>query len=374
MKYPHPESEILEFKRNLPQNDQIIKTAIAFCNRSGGQLIIGIDDDRSIVGVDEEKAMELMEYLEQSIYQASSPPIIPSVILQRFGEKQIVVVKISEGMNKPYFRTTEGLEKGIFVRVGRSTMVATADMIEELRWQSRGISFDSMPVHRATLDDLDNSKIIRFLGGRSTKGKNIVSDAVLRSYKLSVEEHTVQYPSVAGILLFGREPNYWFSEAMIICSHFSGTSGRDVIATRDCEGTLLEQFETAYDFVVKNLNRSFVIKGPRRTEQLEIPEEAIREALLNALIHRNYHIRAPIKIAIFDNRVEIFSPGSFPTPFPDFRLGLTDVRNMAICKVFREAGYVEKLGSGLLSIFESCEKRGLATPEIINGERHVKCI
>jgi len=125
---------------------------------------------------------------------------------------------------------------------------------------------------------------------------------------------------------------------------------------------------------LSRLNRSFTIDGATRREELEIPSVAIRELILNAMIHRNYHLRAPTKIAIYDNRIEIFSPGSFPTPFPSLRLGLADVRNMAICKIFREAQLIEKLGSGLLTVFDSSHKRGLEEPTIINGENFVKCV
>ena len=107
---------------------------------------------------------------------------------------------------------------------------------------------------------------------------------------------------------------------------------------------------------------------------MEIPEIAVRELLLNAIIHRNYHIRAPSKVAIYENRIEIFSPGSFPSPFPNLHMGLTDVRNMILCNIFRQAGYIEKLGSGFLTVFDSYAKSGLPDPEIINGDNFVKCI
>jgi ATP-dependent DNA helicase RecG len=163
---------------------------------------------------------------------------------------------------------------------------------------------------------------------------------------------------------------------MIICSHFEGTTGRNTIATVDCEGTLFNQFKQAYGFIVSRLYRSFKIEGPQRQEKLEIPEIAIREALLNAIIHRNYHIKGPTKIAIYDNRVEIFSPGLFPGPLDpkNLKTGVTYLRNPFICKVFREAGYAEKLGSGLIAIFDAYAKEGLADPQILEGDNYIKSI
>lgn len=161
-----------------------------------------------------------------------------------------------------------------------------------------------------------------------------------------------------------------------MCTQFAGNSGRNVVATIDATGTLFEQYDKAYHFIVMHLTRSFVIKGPKRLEQLEIPESAIREALLNAIVHRNYHILGPIKVAIYDNRVEIFSPGVFPGPLNtnNLKMGITYIRNTVICKVFREAGFIEKLGSGFITMFESYEKRKLYPPQVIEGDNFIKCI
>ncbi|MCE5319095.1 MAG: putative DNA binding domain-containing protein [Parachlamydia sp.] len=374
MYYTEQESQSLEFKSDIPQNEQILKTAIGFCNGSGGRIVLGVAKDGTIIGLEEKKVIQTMEWLEKSIYEAATPPIVPKVLSQRLGEKVILIVEVSGGMNKPYYRRSEGLEKGTYVRMGRSTIRASFEMIEELKWQSRGLSYDVMPLYQAKEEDLDQKKLLEFLKKRRNKGKISLTTELLKSYKLICEEHSSIYPTVAGILLFGKNIKYWLSEAMIICTHFSGTSGREALAARDFQGDLFEQFNEAYAFIISRLNYAFTIRGPKRKEKLEIPEIAVRELLLNAIIHRNYHIRAPTKIAIFDDRVEIFSPGSFPTPFQNLRLGMTDVRNLAICNIFREADYIEKLGSGFLTVFESYEKAGLPEPEIINGENFVKCI
>lgn len=163
---------------------------------------------------------------------------------------------------------------------------------------------------------------------------------------------------------------------MIICTHFSGIGGRDVLATVDCEGTLFQQWRQAYDFLLRRLDRSWRIDGAHRVEELEVPEVAIREAILNMVVHRNYHLKGPGKIAIFDDRIEFFSPGGFPGPIDprNLRAGVTYLRNPAICKVFREAGLVEKLGSGLIAIADAYEERGLSPPQLVEGVGYVKCV
>ena len=234
-----------------------------------------------------------------------------------------------------------------------------------------------MPVYHTSTDDLVVNKLFTFLNTRKITPLKNISNEILQSYHLITEEHSSIYCSVGGLLLFGRDPQKYFSESMIICSHFTGISGRNAMASMDCTGTLFEQFNTAYNFVISKLERSFSIKGnPKRKEKLEIPEEAIREIILNAIVHRNYNINGPSKIAIYDNRIEIFSPGMFPGPIDVHNLnkGLTYIRNNVICKIFREAGYIEKLGSGFQTLFSSYEQAKLPIPQIIEGENYIKCI
>jgi ATP-dependent DNA helicase RecG len=130
------------------------------------------------------------------------------------------------------------------------------------------------------------------------------------------------------------------------------------------------------NFFHGRLFKSYTIKGLRRIEKLEIPEIAIREVLINALVHRNYTINAPIKIAIYDDRLEFFSPGLFPGPLniENLEQGLTYIRNIVITEIFREAGVIEKLGSGFKSLFSSYRDSGLDSPTIVEGLNFVRCI
>jgi ATP-dependent DNA helicase RecG len=376
MKFPETESSTLEFKREMPQKDQIVKTVIGFCNQNGGRLVIGVTDQGNIVGVSPEDAAYAIEALSQSIYDASTPPILPLVYTQAINDKTVVVIEVSSGTNKPYHKKNEGLEKGTYVRLGPMTLRASADLIEELKWQARGKSYDMMPVYETSERDLDQKKIKEFISSRKTERKAKITQELLRSYYLIAQEYAHIYATTAGILLFGKEPQHVFTEAMIICTHFKGIEGREALASIDCNGTLFEQFERAFDFIINRLSKSFTIEGPRRKEVLEIPEQAIREALLNMIVHRNYHQKSPSKIAIYQNRIEFFSPGTFfgPMNAQNLKLGLSFIRNAAICKAFREAEYLGKMGSGFIAIFKTYEERSLKMPSIIEGKGFVKCI
>lgn len=375
MNYPKQESATVELKEALPKNDQIIKTIIGFCNQNGGKLIVGVKNNGRIIGVPESEINQALEYLEKSIYEASAPPIIPQVYAQRIGDAILLIIEVSSGMNKPYYLKSEGLDRGAYIRVGRSTVRATPDMIEELKWQSRGKSYDATPAYHATLRDLNMKRVDDFLTRLGKKQAN-ARDTLMQSYYIVADEHAHHYPTVAGLLTFGNDPQKFLPQAFIICTHFSGISGRTALATRDCTGTLMEQFAQASDFIESRLNKSFVIKKRKREDTLEIPPEALREMLVNAIAHRNYHIQAPIKIAIFENRVEIFSPGNFPGPLVQENLcaGLTYIRNIALAKILRRSGLVESLGTGFRTLFESYEKANLPTPQVVEGEGFVKVI
>jgi ATP-dependent DNA helicase RecG len=376
MIYNEKESSTLEFKEMIPENKQIIKTIIGFCNLYGGRLIIGINDNRQITGIEEEKIEQIMEYLNQSIYESCTPVIVPHIYSRRIDNQLILIIEVSEGMNKPYFISSKGLNHGTYVRVGRITLKALPEIIQELQWQSRGKSPDELPVYHADEHVVDLDLIALFLKTRQSGFQGIINNDLLKSYKITVSEHSRNYPTTGAVLLFTKDPQFFFPEAYIVCTEFVGNSGREAIASLDCTGSLFSQFESAYNFIVSRLSKSFSIKNTKREETIEIPVIAIREILLNAIVHRNYNIKGSIKIAIYNNRIEFFSPGLFPGPLSIDNLeeGITYIRNSVICKIFREAGYIEKMGTGFITMFASYAKANLKKPQIIEGQNFIKCI
>jgi ATP-dependent DNA helicase RecG len=277
MKYQDVESAVLELKREVPKYDQIIKTVIGFSNQHGGKIVVGVADDGEVVGIPEETAALAMESLSKAIYEASSPHILASIYIQRVGNKLLLIIDVFAGPNKPYYRKSEGLEKGTYIRLGSSTLRANIELIEELKWQSRGQSYDTLPVYQANQLDLNEKEIKNFIQERKERKKEKITQELLLSYYLICIDHSGTYASVAGILLFGKHPQHFLSEAFIMCTHFKGREGREAIASIDCTGTLFEQFQSAINFIVRRLSRSFVIRGIKRTEELEIPEDALEK-------------------------------------------------------------------------------------------------
>lgn len=377
IRYPNKESTTVEWKREVPTKQQIVKTIVGFCNMYGGTLVVGVDDQGTVIGVDESQIAELTEELHRSIYASCTPPILPSLSAQRIEDKVVLLIEVSEGMLKPYFISSLGKEEGTFIRVGTQTVRATPPMIQELQWQSMGKYLDQMPIYSASPDSIDMKAFEDFLRERRSSINQADTHDLIYHYQILVKEHSRTYPTLGGLLLFGNDPQRFLSESFVICTHFSGISGRNVIATRDCVGPLLQQYKDCMAFITSRLNKQFYIPdGGKRRETLEVPEEAIREMLINALVHRNYLIPGPIKIAIYDDRLEIFSPGNFPGPIQIDRLSLGSsyIRNMIIARVFREMGLVEKLGSGFLTLFTSYEEHHLPRPIVVEGTGFIKCI
>lgn len=376
MKFDGIESATLEFKREKPSKQQIINTIIGFCNFCGGRLVIGVADDGTVIGIDEEQAVSMKESLHSSIVSSCTPIIIPSIYLQRLGEKIVLVIEVSSGMTKPYFRSDEGLVNGTYLRLGPETVKARPEMVRELQWEAQGHFLDEMPLHRGSVEDLDLELFKQYLSERGYVVDGIHLGELLTQYGLLAEEHRQSYPSVGGILLFGKKPQHLLPEAYIICTQFRGTEGREAIASQDCTGTLFQQLNQAFTFVESRLNKEYTIDGLRRRERLEIPVLALREAIINAVLHRNYLIPGPSKIAIFGNRLEIYSPGNFPRPIPlnQLECGVSMARNCVISQCFRQAKLVERMGSGWTTIFSSYRQWHLPEPSVMEGTGFVKVV
>ncbi|MEI8025490.1 MAG: RNA-binding domain-containing protein [Pseudomonadota bacterium] len=376
MHFPGTESSTLEFKESLPNTSKLLQEAVAFANQYGGRIVIGVRDDGTIKGIDESQAEQLLEFINNTFYREITPPLMPLVLTQRFGDNVVLIIEVHEGITKPYHLTTPGLNEGTFVRVGRSSVRATADTIQMLQWASRGRFPDEYPVFRASWKDIDEQKFRIFLQNRKMQGSTPDLRKIALSYHIITEEQGREFATTAGILLFGKETNVLLPECHIVCSQFKGISGREALRSIDCTGTLFEQFEQAFEFTTSCLSKSFQIRSVVRTEEYEIPLIALREIFLNAVVHRDYSLKAPTKIAIFDDRIEVFSPGNFPGPLTLDLLeaGITYVRNAFICKVFREAGYIEKLGTGFSIVFRLFREAHLLAPVVIEGSGFVKCV
>jgi ATP-dependent DNA helicase RecG len=231
----------------------------------------------------------------------------------------------------------------------------------ELERQKRNISFDEEICYEQSYQALD----IRPMAARfEAIGKNLDSEK-LKNLKLIKEEKGKVYPTHALMVLLGK-----YEHVMIKCARFKGKAMGVFLDKKEYGGDLFFQLEAAEGFIKNHINLRGEIKGLQRTDTYEIPTDALREALVNAIIHRDYSNRGrDIKVGVYDDLVNIVSPGGFPSTLTaeDILEGRSEVRNKVIARVFKELNYIEQWGSGIKRIQSLCIAQGLREP-IIRGE------
>lgn len=370
--YPDRESKILEFKLQLPHLSHLVKTCVAFANGVGGKIIIGVKDgSREIVGIDDNIRNRLYDEFPNCLYDSTHPSLLAEIYEKNYSDDlSVMIIEIFPSMQKPVFIKSEGMLKGVYLRAGTSTRVATEDYIRELKRENKRLSFDENPVHE-DINILSDTLLGQALN-RYTTERLLMEKIILRSTTSALK----YYPTIAGVLLFCENPQRYIPEASIYCTRFRGVEGRDIIQTEEITGCLLIQVESVFELLKSWLTRDYKLIGSKLKGKTIIPEVAMREAIINALIHRKYWIPGAVKIAVYDNRLEIFSPGNFPGAVDLQHLGdgTTYLRNPHLVRLARRLGMAEKLGTGIRLILESCKKASIRSPEFIEGADSVKVI
>lgn len=359
-----PESRMLEFKSKLPSNRQsLLKTIVAFANGSGGSIYIGVRDDRTVCGIKEEP-FDFEEKLSSIIYDSISP--IPNVFYQTITvEGEIIfLIKVLPGANKPYYFKQLGPEEGTYVRIGSTNRKADVSILTELRRQSRNISFDIEVDTSFECDIVDMNIVGTFLSWRGLDIKPSVNFLVKN--RLAQRYNHTCHPTVGGILLFSSSLPESYEYAGFRVTRYQGESRADLIHSSSFASGLLLLPEKVMEFVRLYLVKTIKITGLKRKETYPIPISALREAVVNAICHRDYSIAGAYnKLDIFSDRVEIMSPGVLPMgiTLQDLGQGTSEIRNRAIVKIFRQSGFIEQLGTGIIRMREACRKRGLPEPK-----------
>lgn len=369
--YPEKESKLLEFKEKLTDWNKIVKTCVAFANGSGGELVIGVKDEtREIIGISTKEEDDFYESIPNKIFDTISPAIIPDIYEKNFGKRNVFIIRIHQGSKKPYYLKKEGPSSGVYVRVGPHTRKLPPDEIEILLNISRGISYDSEAVDAPILS-VKNSSTLQELYNHKLSSQLLEREGILKK-----DSHGKLHVTRAALLMFADTPSEFIPEAIIICSLFRGEIGRDIIQTREISGAIPILINDAISIINSWLEKDFRFKRAKYAGKIPIPEIALREAIINALIHRKYSIAGAVKIAIYENRIEIFSPGQFPSTITPENLGdgSTVLRNPLLAKFARKLHLIEKLGSGIKTIFEECKKEKIRRPEFLENGDFVKVI
>lgn len=352
-------SKTVEFKEGFPQKNQIPKTVCAFANRAGGQIIIGVNDKGDILGIGDDILNDYLNRISNIIHDCIFPMLIPEIYTYKIEDKTVIVIQVYPGSTPPYYLKNAGKMNGTYIRVGKTNKIADHEMLQELERRRLNKTFDEDICRE--IDDQSVADLIYIL--ENALGKK-VTIGKFENLNLIVPIGDMKYFSNAAEIILGKMDN-----CCIKCARFTGDSVLDFIDRKEYSGELFSQLNSAIGFIKSHINIAGVISGNglKRKDVLEIPEEVFREAIINAIIHRDYAISgSDIKIAIYNSRIDIISPGGLPKTITieEIYAGRSEIRNKIIAKIFREAGIIEQWGSGIPRIRETCEKEGLKAPEL----------
>lgn len=366
------ESKHVEFKSIVPKFEALIKTCVAFANAAGGRIFIGVEDGtRAVIGISDEDRLKIYNDFPNSLYDSTTPSLIAQIYEQNLGMKSVLIIEIPPSPRKPYFLKSKGIKEGTYIRVGSSTRLATAETIEDLTREAQRITYDEELVH-TDLSILLKDLLHHFFGAAVSK-KRLLSEKIV-SVKPANKEHLC--PTVAGTLMFSEAPQDHIKEALIRCTQFDGVGGRDILRTEDITGSIPQQSSECLKLLSAWMARNYKLQGVVLKGHLPIPVEALREAIINALLHRKYTIAGAIKIALYDDRIEIFSPGDFPGLIDINNLGdgTTFLRNPILVRLAYQLRLIETRGTGIRLIYDSCKKAGIKKPTYHNDGDFVKVI
>lgn len=356
------EGKTIEFKRTLPDGNNIAKTVIAFSNMAGGKIIIGIEDKTAkVIGINDDEAMDFPDKISNIIHERCHPFILPEIYLVYINDAKVLVVEVFPGALKPYYLKNKGKREGTYIRVGATNKKADMEMIMELERQKRNISFDEELDYELDEKSLDMEHLkadFHRYTGRSLDHNRLLN------LKTLVEEHGKIYPTVGGLLLAGNTD--YMEYARIKCARFKGTNMDIFIDQKEFTGPLYRQVEEAMKFAHTYIALSGKVEGLRRIDRYEVPLEVIREAVVNAVVHRDYSISgSDIKFAIFDDRIEVTSPGALPRSLEieDIIAGRSEIRNKVIARFFKEIEFIEQWGNGIRKMYRLLKQDGLPDPQ-----------
>ncbi|MDX9748343.1 MAG: ATP-binding protein [Paludibacter sp.] len=350
-----PESQNIEYKSNW--HDDYLKWICGFANAQGGKIYIGMNDAATVVGVEDQKA--LMEEIPNKI--KNNMGITAEVNLQHEDGKDYIEIVV-----QPY-SVPISLRGRYYYRSGSVKQELTGAALNEFLLKRAGFTWDDVIEERATLADIDEGSIKKYLrkaeiGGRLPDVDGLTTEELLEKLRLAENGKLKR----AAIILFGKDPGKFYPNTFVKIGKFEDDDF--TIRFQEVEeGNIIEVLDKVlrtldYKFLIKNIS----FEGMNRVETLEYPVPALREMLLNALIHRNY-MGAPTQLRVYDNNLQLWNHGTLPEGITLEKLSKSHSsfpRNPILAEACFKGGYIDSWGSGIMKIIDSCKAAGLPTPTL----------
>ena len=358
----------LEFKL-IPNKDRskYLKTVVAFANGKGGRILFGVANNLTVTGIANDKVYAEMDAIVNSISDACSPRIPVDAGIENIDGKSIIVVDVLAGARTPYFIKAEGDKDGVYVRVGATTQRADDATRRELALLSEGRSFDAEPCPKAKIDD----KLINALCSKMYRiaRENCDSEAERRSIKRVTPGQLEAWGVISKVrgrwlasnayALLTGDPAF---AIRLKCGLFKGDDKDVFLDRREFTGSVPELIEKGLEYILAKINMGCYFKGAYRHDRYELPPDEMRELVVNAFAHRSYlQHNAPVFIAIFDDRIEITSPGGFPRGQTAERAlaGYSKIRNDVLARALNYMRFIEEWGSGLRRVNKVFSEYGI---------------
>ena len=353
------EGRTLEYKVDLPEDSvKWIKSIVAFANGAGGKFVIGVNNRREFIGIPKKADLfELKDGIADKISQMCEPQIMFDITAEIVEGAQLLIIQVFPGMATPYYIKSQGKENGTYIRLGATTRNADLAALSELENRGKNISYDELPYRSLKVTDDDIEFLCKDFSKRS---KRKITKADLENLHLLAGRLHDKATNALAILLGKHEYT-----SRIQCARFRGTMRADFLDKKDYEGPLCKQIDDAYKFVLNHLNMAIEINGVVHDEKYELPPKAIRELIINAAIHRNYQMNSSVQVAVYDDRVEISSPGTLygTLTLEEALSGRSSVRNKTLARTLEKVHVLEGWGSGFQRINTMCQEYGVARPE-----------
>lgn len=369
------ESKNIEYKVAVPKkSEKYMKTVVAFANGNGGKIVFGIDDKTlEIVGMDEDNIFKTLDAITNAISDSCEPRIRPDVTLQTVNDKTVIVVEILPGAMRPYYIKSEGMTEGTYMRVSGTTRPVEGYMLKELILEGQNRYFDSEPCGELQITDEDIQNFCKTMketaikntwqNSEKAKIKDITKNTLL-SWGILTEVQGEIFPTNAYALLTGQLR----MQPVIQCGLFKGKDRAYFADRKEFDGPIQNQVDAAYQYVLEKINMGMQIQGIYRQDVYELPTDSVRELIANAVAHRSYLEPGNIQVAIFDDRLEVTSPGMLLNNVSIKKMMecYSKPRNPAIANAFAYMKIIEKWGTGIPRIFRECREYGLPDPELID--------
>ena len=358
------ESEKIEFKKSTAELNQALVDLCAFANSGTGTIYFGISDIGEIIG--QKISDDTFKRVSTTILSLIEPRIYPNVYVEKIDGRDILVVEVKNSPEKPYFYKGKA-----YKRVGTTNVYLARYEIEKYLYEREN------PAHRfdksiiKEYKDRIDIKALKWFLKKAKEERNLPIDTTENKNLIlsKIGLLTQNKLNFAGLITFGREIQKYFANIIVKCALFEGIDKTDKILDHvEIKDNIFNQIDYAEKFILRNIRKSAWINPQtgRREEQYELPYLAIREAIANAVAHRDYRISSHIDVAIFDDRIEVWSPGGLPLGIRMedlFKKHISVLRNSTIAEVLFLSGYIERWGTGIDKMNKLMQEQQLPTPE-----------